>query len=182
MSGAITDSCLLAQRGVRIEFELLVLTHRVQHDTGVGLVDSGIIQEALDLVVHVLGVSELPDRDDIEPTRYLVNRENLAAPSLRTRDIARGCSGISGSGILCVLVGTASCSAERNTWPLLTRCRSLVVSTANSSGRAATSTASSRMSLPSRSRTVSVARITPTSKRWSVVSRLTVSHLLHTIR
>ena len=78
MSGAITDSCLLAQRGVCLELELLVLTHRVQHDTSVGLVDPRIIQEALDLVVHVFGVPELPDRDDIGLAGHLVNGENLA--------------------------------------------------------------------------------------------------------
>ena len=58
---------LLAQRGVYVEFILVVFVHLVQHDNSIGIVDTGSVHEALNLVTHVIGVSELADRDESNP-------------------------------------------------------------------------------------------------------------------
>lgn len=50
-----------------MEFILVVFVHLVQHDNSIGIVDTGSVHEALNLVTHVIGVSELADRDESNP-------------------------------------------------------------------------------------------------------------------
>jgi len=60
-----------------IEFELLVVLDGVENDAGVGLSNIDILQESLDLVVHIVGVIELPDGNNIVIAGRLIHRDHL---------------------------------------------------------------------------------------------------------
>ena len=60
-----------------LEVELFVFGDGVEDDTRTGLVDIGIDEQFLDLVVHVIGIGELPDRDDVVIAGRLVHRDHV---------------------------------------------------------------------------------------------------------
>lgn len=57
--------------------ELRVFTHRVQDDARIGFLDICISQDALDLVVHIVGVDELSNRDDVVIASRLIHTHHL---------------------------------------------------------------------------------------------------------
>ena len=73
-----------------LEVELFVLDDRVEHDTRIGFFDSGIDEELLDLVVHVVGVGELPDRNNVVVASGLVDRDHVFVLLEAVSDVGQG--------------------------------------------------------------------------------------------
>ena len=73
-----------------LEVELFVFGDGVEDDARVGLVDIRIDEQLLDLVVHVIGIGEFPDRDDVMIASRLVHRDHVFMFLQAFSDVGQG--------------------------------------------------------------------------------------------